>query len=628
MLWLHLLVELGRKRLCDFDRLSNLPCLVPTPAAPVANPAGWLAGPAQALTSGLFRLLCLHGMYQNAELFATKTQHLRAKHHDLIDFVYVDGPFNTVPRILSQGKKSSHLKSRVRCTKKNDEFRAWWRPAGPHQPSPSQLDDDRDTLLSFLSDKLEEVGEIDGVLGFSQGASLAAWLCTTQARSELRWSPKLAVIIGGYKGPQQYSFSSGIEPDILSLHLYGANDHVISACKSLKLVDVFKKSQTQENQVFAVPHDQGHVVPKSDDLVDQVHAFLGLAATSSPSASRAPASPVEAAAHDPLLECHPVQQQSLERQLFFPTTKATNSHCGRGASRKSSSAEGIMSAEEVAKAFVQHYYTTFDSNRAALGGLYQAQSSLSWEGQMIQGQQAILEKFQQLPPCQHQFTTIDIQPSTSGSAMIIFVLGKLKIEENQPLQFSQVFQLVAHSPGAYYIHNDIFRLQYGATHDSLEKGDAPMLATLRIAELDKLVSRVKQKQANCLMAVEHYEKEIGHIDREVKNIMDRYTPLCKRLEQRRAERKALQDQHDDVAKQFGTILSNTKKQLRASNHEHVRNIRQEAAAELAGARGYSLGRESTVYQRSSTPHSALSPVSPSRNCYPCDCYGVEALDSS
>lgn len=30
----------------------------------------------------------------------------------------------------------------------------------------------------------------------------------------------------------------------------------------------------------------------------------------------------------------------------------------------------LMSAEEVAKAFVQHFYTTFDSNVQGLGGLY------------------------------------------------------------------------------------------------------------------------------------------------------------------------------------------------------------------------------------------------------------------
>ncbi|GLE02115.1 hypothetical protein PINS_up010953 [Pythium insidiosum] len=81
--------------------------------------------------------------------------------------------------------------------------------------------------------------------------------------------------------------------------------------------------------------------------------------------------------------------------------------------------------------------------------------------------------------------------------------------------------------------------------------------------------------------------------------MERYTPLVKRLEQRHAERKALQAQYDDVARQFGDILSTTKQQLRRSSHEHVRHIRSEAAAELSAARGYPIGRESTVYQAKS-----------------------------
>lgn len=115
---------------------------------------------------------------------------------------------------------------------------------------------------------------------------------------------------------------------------------------------------------------------------------------------------------------------------------------------------------------------------------------------------------------------------------------------------------------------------------------------------------MKQRKATCLAAVEHYEKEIAHVDKEVKNIMERYTPMCKRLEQRREERAQLHKQVADVSKQFGDILSSTKKQLRASTHEHVQHIRLEASMELAGARGYSLGKESTVHQRTS----ALSPT--------------------
>ncbi|TYZ69385.1 hypothetical protein PybrP1_004734 [[Pythium] brassicae (nom. inval.)] len=134
---------------------------------------------------------------------------------------------------------------------------------------------------------------------------------------------------------------------------------------------------------------------------------------------------------------------------------------------------------------------------------------------------------------------------------------------------------------------------------ALEKGDVSMLATLRIGELDKLVAKMKQRKATCLAAVAQYEKEIAHIDTEAKNIAERYAPLCKRLEQRREERAQLQQQVAGVAKQFGDILSSTKRQLRASTHERVQHIRLEASLELAGARGYALGKESTVYQRTS-----------------------------
>ncbi len=38
-----------------------------------------------------------------------------------------------------------------------------------------------------------------------------------------------------------------------------------------------------------------------------------------------------------------------------------------------------MSAEEVAKAFVGHYYNTFDTNRAGLASLYQPVSVMTWD---------------------------------------------------------------------------------------------------------------------------------------------------------------------------------------------------------------------------------------------------------
>lgn len=52
---------------------------------------------------------------------------------------------------------------------------------------------------------------------------------------------------------------------------------------------------------------------------------------------------------------------------------------------------------------------------------------MTWEGTMLSGQQAIVEKLQQLPQVRHEYPTLDIQPSTSGNAMIIFVQGKIQV---------------------------------------------------------------------------------------------------------------------------------------------------------------------------------------------------------
>ncbi|ETV76835.1 hypothetical protein, variant [Aphanomyces astaci] len=87
-----------------------------------------------------------------------------------------------------------------------------------------------------------------------------------------------------------------------------------------------------------------------------------------------------------------------------------------------------------------------------------------------------------------------------------------------------------------------------------ETGNAPMLAQLRISELDKLVARVKQKQALCNELVKHYNKELQHIENESKKIHERYDPLCKRLEQRLLEQETQKRQYDEISKSFGEVV--------------------------------------------------------------------------
>ncbi len=77
------------------------------------------------------------------------------------------------------------------------------------------------------------------------------------------------------------------------------------------------------------------------------------------------------------------------------------------------------------------------------------------------GADAIISKLTGVGPVKHEIKGMDVQPSASSNAIIIFVTGAIKIGGDNPLHFCEMFQLVGTGPGAYYVHNDVFRLNYG-----------------------------------------------------------------------------------------------------------------------------------------------------------------------
>ncbi|KAK7449832.1 Nuclear transport factor 2 [Stygiomarasmius scandens] len=119
---------------------------------------------------------------------------------------------------------------------------------------------------------------------------------------------------------------------------------------------------------------------------------------------------------------------------------------------------------EIAKQFVNYYYSTFDSDRSQLGPLYRTESMLTWEGAPIQGVNAVLEKLVGLPfqKVVHKVETLDAQPSSpTVPSILVSVTGALKVDDGESeLKFSQVFNLIPDG-GSYYVQNDIFRLNYG-----------------------------------------------------------------------------------------------------------------------------------------------------------------------
>ena len=88
-------------------------------------------------------------------------------------------------------------------------------------------------------------------------------------------------------------------------------------------------------------------------------------------------------------------------------------------------------------------------------------SMLTFEGSQFQGTQAILTKLSSIGRVQHTVKSMDVQPSADPNSLVVFITGSVQIDGGNPLHFCEFFQLVSNSPGSYYVHNDIFRLNYG-----------------------------------------------------------------------------------------------------------------------------------------------------------------------
>ena len=118
-------------------------------------------------------------------------------------------------------------------------------------------------------------------------------------------------------------------------------------------------------------------------------------------------------------------------------------------------------ARAVATGFIQYYYSTFDSRRGDLLALYKPHSFLTLEDGVCQGQAAILERLQTIPPVQHDPASIlvDVQQIRGNEMLLLFVRGRLVVEEN-PLNFSEMFVLVQEGAG-YYVGNHLFKFNYG-----------------------------------------------------------------------------------------------------------------------------------------------------------------------
>ncbi|NWH63509.1 OVCA2 Esterase, partial [Geococcyx californianus] len=191
------------------------------------------------------RLLALHGYRQSERRFRQRTGALRKALRGRAELVALSAP-HAVPGGDGDGGDA------------DDPPRGWWfsRPgafeAGEAAAEPAGLEES----LSAVAAALAEQGPFDGLLGFSQGAALAAMVCALRARGDPRFQPvAFAILVAGFasRAPAHGHFYR--EPIALpTLHVVGDADMVIAAPLSRELARRFVEP-------VVLSHPGGHFVP-------------------------------------------------------------------------------------------------------------------------------------------------------------------------------------------------------------------------------------------------------------------------------------------------------------------------------------------------------------------------------
>ncbi|KAK3278159.1 hypothetical protein CYMTET_13886 [Cymbomonas tetramitiformis] len=224
-----------------------------------------------------FRILCLHGYLQNEEAFRHRTGSLRKALKSKAEFIFVDAPVTAVP-LAADDEQACGGDSTVGVG-----LRGWWvagenndealaknegaQGVSPRvRPSQSKQAIGWDTSSEFLSQVSDTLGPFDGVLGFSQGASVAALLL---AQNRLP-TVKFAILISGFLPVDAELRKFVTHPGAIripSLHVIGENDTLVPRDRTQELENIFECPC-----VFA--HDGRHMVPSNAEFRNIVKRFV------------------------------------------------------------------------------------------------------------------------------------------------------------------------------------------------------------------------------------------------------------------------------------------------------------------------------------------------------------------
>ncbi|PYH44904.1 alpha/beta hydrolase [Aspergillus saccharolyticus JOP 1030-1] len=289
------------------DANSDLPTKMPAPGTPL-------------------KLLCLHGYTQSGPLFHAKTRAV-IKHLTkalsptyTVTTTYPTGPHRLLPSDIpgyepptTQGGISTQDAAAAAAAQDNDDPEAygWFRRSNTaHPPLYAGLEEGLTTLAQVIRDE----GPFDAVIGFSQGAAMAAMVAALLEMgrvkevcpqyedaevacrgTEFSGVPGFKVPeafraqtleLGGNQGPLKFAvcysgfrapgprYRAFYEPGIKTpvLHVLGSLDAVVDEGRSRALIEACAGEPEAEGRV--VFHPGGHFVPSQRPYLDAVVRFI------------------------------------------------------------------------------------------------------------------------------------------------------------------------------------------------------------------------------------------------------------------------------------------------------------------------------------------------------------------
>jgi len=227
-------------------------------------------------------VLVLHGYSQNATIFSKRLGALRKQCGKSVDFVFVDGPKVLQPVDLvgaTPGPGATSTATTLdalgasEAIEPNTESRAWWTWNNTKSNALGLPES-----LALLRDVLK-TRTFDGVLGFSQGAALAALLAALLERPHayppflIDGQPphppfKFCVAVSGFRLSEPIADAIyGTSFSTPTLHIIGRNDIIVVEERSQSLIKISANARVEE-------HDGGHFVPSKGNWRKFLAAYL------------------------------------------------------------------------------------------------------------------------------------------------------------------------------------------------------------------------------------------------------------------------------------------------------------------------------------------------------------------